>query len=447
VSGLREYPAEPPLSGWRAATASLRHQQFRWIFGSNQAFFFAMNGQFVVRSYLAFKLTDSALALGVINLAVAVPMLLVSPFGGVISDRVERRNLILAGQAAVVLSELTILLLLLADALAFWHLVSVVLVMGVAFPFIMPARQAIVVSIVGRDRLANAMALQMGGMNAARVAGPALAGLVIAKVSVEGMYVIALGLYAVALAAMLRVHRAPPAGEAGRSMFQDMVAGFRYVRDDAPVRALMVLSILPIMLAMPFQALLVVFAEDVWEVGANGLGALQAAAGFGGILGSVYVAWRSESRRKVRIMLSTLLAFGGTLFLFAISPWFWLALPLVLVADVFVSVFTTVNGTAIQMLIPDAVRGRVMSLMMMTFGLTPLGTLPVSAAAEAFGAPGAVAGAALLMSILAMAFWASSGALRAVDGIAHSARPAPFDGPRGPEARPAGRVAPGSERA
>ncbi len=416
MATVREYEAVPRQAGWRAATASLGYGQFRWIFASNMAFFFAMNGQFIVRSYLAFKLTDSAFALGMVNLAVAIPMLLISPFGGVVADRVEKRKLILVGQAFLIVSELFILSMLITEQLELWHLLATVFLMGVIFPFIMPARQAIVVNIVGRDGLGNAMALQMGGMNAARVAGPVFAGFLLSFIGVQWTYGLALILYFTALAAMSRVSPSyPDPDREPKSVMGDLTDGFRYVWSDKPVRALMALSIVPILLAMPFQTLLVVFAEDVWDVGSTGLGILQAAAGFGGILGSVFVAWRGDSKRRVRIMLSTLLAFGGTLFLFAISPWFLLALPLVLISDVFASIFTTVNSTAIQLLIPDAVRGRVMSLMMMTFGLTPLGTVPVSAAAQAWGAPVAVAGASALMLVLAGAFFLLSRSLRGAD--------------------------------
>ena len=416
MSASTEYSTPPDGGG---PFASLRHRQFRWVYASNTAFFFAMNGQFVVRSYLAFKLTDSAFSLGLVNLAVSLPMLIISPFGGVIADRVEKKRLIMIGQALLLANEIGVLLLLLTNQLEFWHLLCAMFLMGCLFPFIMPARQSIVVNIVGRQGLANAMALQMGGMNAARVVGPVTAGLVIAAFGLNWMYVVAVGLYLAALLAMSRVDRAyPTQGQQKKSVMGDLLDGFRYVRDDPPVRVLLLLSLIPIMLAMPFQALLVVFAEDVWGVGTTGLGVLQAAAGIGGILGSIFVAWKGATPRKLRLMMASLLAFGGTLFLFALSPWFLLALPLVLIADIFASIFNTVNNTAIQLLIPDAVRGRVMSLMMMTFGLTPLGTVPVSAAAEAWGAPAAVAGASALTIVFAVLIYLLSGALRSIDQTA-----------------------------
>lgn len=418
MARFTEVPAAPRAS----AFSSLRHQQFRWLYASNIAFFFAMNGQFVVRSYLAYALTGSELALGMINLVVAIPMLIVSPFGGVIADRVEKRRLILTGQSVLVLNELAILVLLLTDQLQFWHMLVAVFFMGCTFPFIMPARQAIVVSIVGRQGLGNAMALQMGGMNAARVVGPVLAGFIIALAGVRWVYVVAVTMYAVALFSMSRVSKSPPVEGMGKKpVLSELWGGMRYVAGDPPVRALMVLGIVPILLAMPFQALLVVFAEDIWHKGSSGLGLLQAAAGIGGIMGSFYVAWRGETPRRLRMMTTSLLAFAGGLFLFAISPWFLLALPLVLIADVFASIFTTLNNTAVQLLIPDEVRGRVMALMMMTFGLTPLGTVPVAAMAQAFGAPTAVAIAAVVTAGLSVVIFALSKALRGIDATSQAA--------------------------
>jgi MFS family permease len=416
---VQELAAAPASGG---AFASLRHRQFRWMYASNTAFFFAMNGQFVVRSYLAFKLTGSAFSLGIINLAVAVPMLVISPFGGVLADRVEKRNLIMVGQALLLFNELIVLALLVTNRLEFWHLFAVVFLMGCLFPFIMPARQSIVANIVGRQGLGNAMALQMSGMNAARVVGPVTAGLIISVAGVRWVYAVAVALYLLALLAMSRIDRAPPAPATGpRTVFGDIWEGVRYVRSDRPVRVLLLLSIVPMMLAMPFQALLVVFSEEVWHTGSRGLGILQGAAGVGGVLGSVIVAAMGDIRRKLRVMMVSLLAFGGTLLLFAMSPWFLLALPFVLLADVFANVFGTVNATAIQVLIPDEVRGRVMSLMMMTFGLTPLGTLPVSAAAQAFGAPVAVGGAAIVTTLIAVLIYMASPALRGIDETSRAA--------------------------
>jgi len=423
----------------RSAFRSMQYPQFRWLYASNMAFFFAMQGQMIVRSYLAFKLTDSALALGLVNLAMAVPMLLVSPFGGVIADRVEKRRLIIGGQAVLLTSEFVVFALLLGGVLEFWHLMAFVFVMGCIFPVIMPARQAIVMNIVGREGIQNAMALQMGGMNAARVVGPALAGFLIFAVDVKGAYIVAIVLYLVGLATMMRVSQSPPTARTNKaSVFGDMAEGFRFVKNSPPLRTLMLVGLIPPLFAMPFQSLIVVFTEDVWHVDTWGLGVLQAAAGLGGVAGAFAIAFWGETERKLRLMIGGVLGFAACLLLFAASPWFLLAIPFVFAADVFASMFQTSNSTIIQLLVPDHVRGRVMSLGMMTFGLTPLGSVPIAAAAQAWGAPIAVGGASLVAAALIGIAYLVSPTLRGIDDVVRRAMKEAE-----PHRRPSGIVPPG----
>ncbi len=404
-------------SSWDRLISSLRYQQFRWLYISNIAFMFAMMAMFLVRSVLAYDLTDNnAFALGIVNFVVAIPMLIVSPLGGAVADRVDRRKLILLVQAAVLVDEALVFFLLVTDQLTFPLLLVLTGALGVLFPFMMPARQAIVANVVGRRGLGNAMALQMGGMNFTRITGPVAAGVFISVIGMANTYAVALVLYGIGLAAMLRVHPFfPDEGQERRSVLGDIWYGFRWVWENPPVRVLLFFGLVPTILAMPFQTLLVVFAIDVWDVGEAGLGILNAVAGIGGLVGSIYIAWDAESHQRLRRMMASLFAFGFTLFLFSISPWFLLALPLIFFADVFVSMFMVLNNTAIQVLIPDFVRGRVMSILMMSFGLTPLGTVPMSWFAEEFGAPAAVALASILMVVLAAVFFLLSPALRRID--------------------------------
>lgn len=404
------------MARWAVAGYSFRYARFRWVYASNMAFFFAMNAQFVVRGILAFRLTGSALALGLINLAVAVPMLIISPFGGVVADRMDRRRLIVLGQAMLLANEVVVFGLLVAGVLEFWMLFVSVGVMGCGFPIVMPARQAVVVTIVGRDGLANAIALQSGGMNAARVVGPVMGGSLVAFSGLRGAYLVSIGLYCLALLAISRIGPAPVERSGERaSVFSDMREGFSFAWDHRLLRMLLIAGIIPSLLAMPFQSLLVIFAEEVWNVGSNGLGALQATAGLGGVVGSLVMAVVGEGRRPLLMMVSTGLAFAAALLLFALSPFFLLALPMVLAANLFAALFQTANSTAVQALIPDEVRGRVMSIMMMTFGFTPLGSVPVAAAAEVWGAPVAIAGAAIATGLLTAAVFAFSPSLRLVD--------------------------------
>ncbi len=404
-------------SSWDRLTSSLRYEQFRWLYISNIAFMFAMMAQFLVRSVLAYDLTnDNAFALGIVNFVVAIPMLVISPLGGAVADRLDRRKLILFVQTAVLVDEALVFVLLMTDQLTFPLLLVLTGVLGALFPFMMPARQAIVANVVGRQGLGNAMALQMGGMNFTRIVGPVVAGVLISLIGIADTWAIGLVLYGIGLVSMLRVSPSyPDESEERRTVFGDMANGFRWVWQHPAVRVLLFLGLVPTLLAMPFQTLLVVFALDVWDAGESGLGILNAAAGVGGLLGSVYVAWVGDSHRRLRLMMASILAFGATLIFFSLSPWFLLALPLILLADIFVTIFMVLNNTAIQVLIPDFVRGRVMSLLMMSFGLTPLATLPISWLAEQYGADIVVALASALMLVFAVLFFLLSPALRRID--------------------------------
>jgi len=409
-------------SGWRTAIEPLSIRQFRRVFLSNFVFFLAMGGQSIVRPWLAFQLTDSAFALGLVSAAIAVPMLVLAPLGGVLADRIERRNLILFSQGSAMLSELAILGLLLVDRLEFWHLIVSAGLMGCTFPLSMPARQAIVMNIVGRRSLGGAVALNMAGTNVTRVVGPALAGFLIPIIAVEGVYMLNLGLYGLAMLAMVRVARvSPPAEARASSITASMIAGFSYVRTNKLVLIMLVYGLVPMFLAMPVQTLLVVFSEEVWLMGSEGLGILHAASGVGAVVGSIYVAARSPEAGRIRMMMTSVILYGGLLVAFAGSPWFWPAVALIFFGNLAASIFGTLNNTAIQLLIPDHVRGRISSFLMMSFSLPLLGTLPVSAAAERFGAPLAVGVSSILAISAAVIFYLASRRLRDLDvHIQHS---------------------------
>jgi MFS family permease len=399
------------------ALASLRHPQYRWLWTSNLFFFLAMTGQSsVVRPWLVLQLTDNDVAFGATAFAVALPMLILAPLGGVVGDRFDRRKLIMLGQAAIVASELVLLALLWLDRLEFWHLLVGTFGMGMVFPFIMPARQAIVASIVGREGLSNAMALSMAGMNACRVVGPFVSASLISSLGVKRAYALGVLGYVFGWICLLPVHRTRPSASARElSLVQGIREGASYLVGNRLVLSLLVFGLVPMFLAMPFQTLLAVFAQDVWHAGASGLGWLQAATGLGGIAGSLYVARTAARHERLRRMLASVTAFGLLLLTFSQSPTLWISLPLVFFSGAFSNVFQTLNNTAIQLLIPDQVRSRVSSFLMMSFSLPLLGTLPLAALSELAGPRSAVALASCLAVAVALAFYALVRPLRTLD--------------------------------
>lgn len=415
MMGGRPAGGSPAPGGSGGMFAPLSNRSFRWLFSSNLAFFFAMGSQQVVRAWLAFDLTGSEFKLGMTMLAAAVPMFFMAPIGGVVADRLDRRSVIMAGQALGFASQALILLLIMTDNLVFWHLIASAVVMGSIFPFIMPARQAIVVNIVGKDGLPRALALSMAGMNATRIVGPAAGGVLISFGGVATAYALGVALFLTSLGCMLWVERSPPAPrEIPLTLVAGVGEGFRYVRDQRLILVLLGFGLIPMFLAMPFQNLLVVFSEKVWQTGSVGLGILSSASGVGGLVGALYVASLGEGGRLWRMMSSAVL-FGGLLLCFSFSPWFWLAVALVLVANIFVSIFQTLNNTAIQLLIPDQVRGRISSFLIMSFSLPLLGTAPISYLAEVYGAPLAVGAASAGAVVVALTFYLLSPTLRHLD--------------------------------
>ncbi len=390
--------------------------QFRWLTMSNVAFFLAMGSQMIVRPSLAYGITQDEFLLGLVGFAMAVPMLLCGPFGGVAADRFDRRRLILAAQFVALSGEAITLALLWTGQLRFWHLMATAVVMGAVFPFLMPARQAVVANLVGRAQLGAAIGFTTTLINITRVVGPAIPGVIEEHFDVRWAYTFSVALYAVAFLCALKLDPAKPALLANRaSVTERVMEGVRYVRTDRAILVLLAFGLVPMFLAMPFQNLLVVFAEKVWNAGTPGLSQLSVSMGLGGILGSVLVARSPHTKRRALRMLLAMVGFGGLLIAFCLTSHFALAVPLLFLANACASWFQTTNNTAIQLLISDEMRGRVSSFLMMSFSLPMLGSSAIGLAAKYWGAPLAVSAFAALAIAASLAFYYGSAALRGLD--------------------------------
>ncbi len=411
-----------PANDESSARAVFGIREFRWLYAGNVAFFLAMGSQGVVRQALAHDLTDSKLGLGLLGTISALPMAVLSPLGGGLADRADRRKVILAGQTALFLSELAVLALVIMGALQFSHLLLLSAAMGAVFPFVMPSRQAIVANLVGRQRLAQAMALTITGINTARVVGPLLGGLLAEHVGRAWAYAAGTSLYAVAIACTFQIaaSRAERSADEG-TMWSSVVEGARYLRAQPLVLTLVLFGLVPMLLAMPVQSFFVAFAEEIWQRGEAGLSALSAAVGIGGILGSAAVVWGGDAHGRGRRQMISMALFGVALAGFSLAPGFWTGVALLLLAMTFAIAFQTLNNTAIHLLIPDRMRGRVSSFLLMSFTLPMLGAAPLGVAADRFGLRVTFAGASLLSIALAGAFWALSPRLRALDASVREA--------------------------
>jgi MFS family permease len=386
--------------------ASFADRDFAWFFSGNLAFFMAMQMQFILFGYLTFEITDSAKALGVIAAAFALPTLFAGPVSGVIVDRVNKRLLLNISSLVATLMALTLGVLVISGAIEFWHLVVASIAVGLLMSIIMPARQALVPQLVPRHRITNAISLQMGSMNLTRIVAPGAAGLLIAPLGAGWVYVISAVLF---FASALLALQLPVHGMTGHRSNTGFVAeaaeGFRYIWRHETVRLLIFTSLLIPMLAFPVQQMLPVFADEVFHQGAAGLGIMAAMSGAGGLIGAVLSANMDKEPHKGRLLLIGGMIMGVFTIGFALSPWFLPALALLVAANVGQMLFMTTNNTVIQANLPAEIRGRVVSVMMMSFGLTPLGVIPVSAAADAIGAPITIACTALIaLTVIGLIF-------------------------------------------
>ena len=386
-----------------------------FLFSGNVVFFFGMNMMIILSSWLVIEEWDDAAKLGELMAWVALPMLVLAPVAGVVTDRVDKRKLLLAAQSLLVITNTIIAALIVTGAIEFWHLRVVYMVSSAAFAFNMPARQALVALLVPRDKLMNAIAISTAAMNASRVVAPPMAGMLVTPLGIGGAYIVSTAFYASAVVAAFVLPSMPPKRVRQFTFFEDFVGGFSYIKRSSVLLGLILFATVPMIFAMPYMTLLPVFADRVWHVGSTGYGILQAASGVGGLAGAFFVANLGSYPKKTRLLLGGALAFGGFLALFALTPWFYLTLVFIALLGFGSMVVTTVNNTAIQLVIPHEVRGRVMSVMMMTFGLMPLGSVPAGIMAERVGAPPVVAVSAGLFVASALLVFLTIPAFRSLD--------------------------------
>jgi len=371
--------------------ASLHDRDFRWYYLAMLCQMAAMNMQLIVRGYVVFDITKSFTALGAIALASSVPMLLLSMFGGVLADRTPKKIVLQAGQLVSVLLAVIVGLLLLSGSLVLWHLFVASVAQGITMALMMPARQAMIPDVVGRDLLMNAVALNSAGMNLMRLLAPAAGGFLIWGMGAGSVYMVMGALYFCAVLTLIPVPRrgAVTAGPA-KGGFADLRDGFAYVRKDGTILAVLGVSFLTAFLAMPYMQLLPGFVDAVLDGGPVQLGLLTAVSGGGALFGALVIASLPERHRGVLLLASAILL-GAALVVFASSQEFWFAA----IAMVFVGVGTAGRQAFSQILlhayVEDEYRGRVMALMMIQPGMMSLGAFFVGITSEVIGVERAIA--------------------------------------------------------
>lgn len=363
--------------------------------------------QSVAQSWLVYRITGSSLLLGSVGFASQFPVLLAAPFGGIVADRYNRRNVVIGTQIASMTLAFILAALTLSNTITITEIFVLAALLGVVNAFDVPVRQSFLVEMVGREDLINAIALNSSMFNGARIIGPAIAGILVAKIG-EGWCFFANAVSYIAVIIGLIMMRVPARTERPTAPpIAHLIEGFQFVKSTAPIRALLLLLGLVSLVAMPYTVLMPVFADRILHGGARGLGILMGATGVGALLGALTLATRTGVQGLGRWVTLACAGFSITLVAFALSRIFWLSAAFLVPVGFCMMLEMSSSNTLIQAMVPDHLRGRVMAVYsMMLMGMAPFGALLGGALADRLGAPvtvtmGAVAclGGALIFGL------------------------------------------------
>ena len=371
---------------WRA----LRHRNFKLFFAGQSI---SLIGTWMTRlatSWLVYRLTHSALLLGIVGFSGQIISFLVGPFAGVWVERLDRRKLLVWTQIFAAIQSLALAALTLAHVINLWEIIALSAFQGLINSLDMPGRQSFLVQMVeDRNDLSNAIAINSSMANGARLVGPAIAGLLIAAFG-EGWCFLIDGIsYFAVIASLLMMHVKPlPVRRTATSMLEQMREGWDYVRTFRPIRTILLLFGLLSLMGWPYSVLLPIFAGQVLHGGAHTLGWLTGASGVGALASGLSLAVRKSILGLTRMLQIAAAMLGGALILFGLSHTLWLSLVLMVFAGFGLMQGASVSNTIIQSLVPEDKRARVMSYYTMAFfGGAPFGSLLAGTLAHRIGAP------------------------------------------------------------
>ncbi|PYR57411.1 MAG: MFS transporter, partial [Acidobacteria bacterium] len=353
----------------RSAFPALQSRDYRLFLSGQLISLVGTWMQTVAQSWLVYRLTGSAALLGLIGFASQIPVFLLSPLGGVVADRANRRRVLIGTQSAMMVLAFVLAAITLAGTVKVWHLFVLGSLLGVANAFDIPARQAFVIEMVGsREHLLNAIALNSSMVNGARVAGPAVAGVVVAAVGEGWCFLINAISYVAVIGALAAMQVKPRrAHDAAVSAWESIVEGFQFGIRTAPVRALLLLLGLVSLMGMPYTVLMPVFADRVLHGGAHTYGLLLSMSGIGALAGAMSLTLRRSVRGLGRWVGVSAIGFGACLLFFSFSRVVWLSAVLLVPAGFCMMVEMAASNTLVQSMAPDRLRGRVMAMYSMMF--------------------------------------------------------------------------------
>jgi MFS family permease len=417
-----ESPKRGDALRFESTGRALRHRNFQLFFAGQLISLIGTWMQSVAQAWLVYRLTGSGLLLGAVGFSGQIPVFLLAPIGGIVADRWDRRRIVIATQVSSMILAFVLALLTLLGRVHVWHVFVLAALLGVVNAFDLPGRQSFLVEMVGKEDLMNAIALNSSMFNGARILGPAVAGILVAKYG-EGWCFFANGASYIAVIVgllMMRIKPRPAVPQIG-SPLEHILEGFRFVDRTAPIKALLYLLGIISLVGLPYTVLMPIFADKVLhtggqemasllgshDLGAVRLGILMGATGVGALMGALTLAARTGITGLSRWIAWACGGFGVSLILFSFSKSFWLSVALLVPVGYCMMLQTSSSNTLIQAMVPDALRGRVMAVYaMMLMGMAPIGAFFGGALADRLGAPITVGTGAV--ACVAAALWFGS---------------------------------------
>jgi MFS family permease len=383
----------PQPEGISHAWRALKHRNFRLFFGGQSISLIGTWMTRIATSWLVYQLTKSPLMLGTVGFAGQIPSFLFAPLAGVVVDRMDRRKVLLWTQALAMLQSLLLAALTLTHRINVTEILLLSVMQGMINAFDMPARQSFMIRMVeDRADLQNAIAINSSMVNAARLIGPSLAGILIAATN-EGWCFLVDGISYIAVIAsllMMRVRHEELQAH-GATMTQQLRQGWEYVTHSVPIRNILLLFAVLSLMGWPFMVLMPIFAAEVLKGGAHTQGFLMGAVGVGALASALVLVVRKSVRGLTKIIPIGACVFGAGLIAFGFSHSLWLSLPIMLVTGFGMMQGITSSNTILQTLVDEKMRGRVMSYYTMAFvGMAPFGSLFAGALARVVGAQNTV---------------------------------------------------------
>jgi MFS family permease len=368
---------------------ALRHRNYRLFFGGQGISLIGTWMQRIAMWWLVYRLTNSPFLLGVVGFTGQIPIFLLTPFAGVLADRMNRQRVLVVTQTLAMIQAFILALFVLTGTIAVWHIIFLSIFLGLIDAFDMPVRQSFMVEIVQTKDLGNAIALNSSIVNSAQLLGPSIAGLLIASMG-EGMCFLLNGIsYLFVIVSLLAMKITSKKMETQNThVLQGIREGFSYAFGFTPIRSVLLLLALVSLIGMPYRVLMPVFARDILHGGPHTLGFLMGSSGVGALVGSIYLASRKSVLGLEKWIALATSVFGIGLIAFSLSRVFWLSLFLILLTSFGMMVQFASSNTVLQTIVDEDKRGRVMSFYAMAIrGMAPFGSLLAGGLASKIGAP------------------------------------------------------------